>query len=267
MPMRCIAGPGVAVVPVATAAHLFGQRGRRGGDGRARRGVREQSKGHEAAHHRVSVFGHLHAGDPTAPAGLVARELARRHGGRHDDERSASGGGDDDRDGRARTHLELDASIRHDRGPVGGDGDREVAALAHERTRPQADAPRPPGARTRSEAQGGAAHVPVAPRALSRRTSTVPGRNRPSTSATRASESSSSPPSRLQVVVSVAVSGRYDATDDVSRFIGASVNQPASSPPTSRPNSGGSSKRGTHHQSIEPSGATSAAERVSPMRP
>ncbi len=33
------------------------------------------------------------------------------------------------------------------------------------------------------------------------------------------------------------------------------------------PDRGGSSKRVTHHQSIEPSGATSAAERVSPMSP
>ena len=101
------------------------------------------------------------AGGPGAPAGLVAGHLGGGHGRGHDDERAAAGGGEDDRHRFARAHLEVDRPVGLDGGAVGGDGDGEVAAFAHQRTRPAGDAP------------GGLAVVPEAGREVE------PGAHRP----------------------------------------------------------------------------------------
>ena len=140
--------------------------------------------------------------------------------------------------------------------------------LAHERSGPPADARGPPAVVAEAGSEVKLRRAPFVRDAVSRRTSTVAGQEASfdlgdetvgqlELAAVHASRSSSGSPCRA---------GRRGAGPRrVSA--GPTENQPASSPPTSRPNSGGSSKRGTHHQSIEPSGATSAAERVSPMSP
>ena len=113
----------------------------------------------------------------------------------------------DDRHRSTRADLELDAAISLEVGAVRGDGDREVAALAHQRARSAACASRRSAvvAEPRSEVELDADRPPPSGELADEQ---VPGRNRPSTSATRLSASSSSPPSTLQVVIRVAVSGR-----------------------------------------------------------
>ena len=202
----------------------------------------------------------LDAGCPGAPAGLVAGQPRRRPRPGDDDERAAAGGGE------GRSSPVRPGAPRTSTGRSGSTvGPSEVTAMArspcsHTRAPAAAGVRRRAGGRSRSGGRGGAGHATARPRAVSRRTSTVAGRNRPSTSATRPSASSSSPPSTVHVVARVDGVGPVGAADHARRpRAGRSLNQPAASPPTSRPKIGGSSKRGTHHQSIEPSGATSAA--------
>ena len=155
---RRVAGPGVAVVPVAVAAEALRKRRGRGGDRRAGGRVGEQLQGDEAAHGGVAMVGDLDSGCPGAPAGLVAGEFRGGDGRWDDDQRAVVGDGDDDRHRSAGADLEVDGPVDLDREAVGGDGDGEVPVLTHQRTGSPSDVRRhlPFVAESRDEMKAGA---------------------------------------------------------------------------------------------------------------
>jgi hypothetical protein len=70
-----VAGPGIAVIPVADPAGVFGERGCRGRDRRARWGVGQQPQGEQAAGHRVAVREvAVDVGTPGLPGLFVGRQ-------------------------------------------------------------------------------------------------------------------------------------------------------------------------------------------------
>jgi hypothetical protein len=155
---RRVAGPRVAVVPVAVTAEALRKRRGRRGDRRAGGRIGEQPQGDEAAHHGVAMVGDLDSGCPGAPAGLVAGELRGGDVRWDDDQRAVVGDGDDDRHQSVGMDLEVDGPVDLDRGTVGGDGDGEVPALTHERTGSPSDVRRhhPFVAESRNELKAGA---------------------------------------------------------------------------------------------------------------
>lgn len=79
-----IAGPGVAVVPVAEPAHLLGKRGGRGGHWRPRGRVGQQLEGEQAAEDRLSVGADVSdARRPGPPPRLGLAQLCPGLLGRH----------------------------------------------------------------------------------------------------------------------------------------------------------------------------------------
>ena len=93
----CVPGPGKAVVPVADAARVFGKRGGGRRHRRTRRGVGEQPKGEQAAHHGVAVGNVVgDVGAPAAPAPLVVAHGGPRSRRVDIDQRLVIGDTDDD---------------------------------------------------------------------------------------------------------------------------------------------------------------------------
>ena len=152
-----VAGPGVAVVPVAGAADPLGQRGGRGGDRRTGRRVGEQLQRHAGCAPRRRDGWRPRCRRPRCASRLSSRAssaAATAGGTMMSGLRRAAVSGDRHR--CARADLEVDGPVGLDRRAVGGDGDGEVAALAHQRTRPAGDAPGGLRGRTRSGGRGGA---------------------------------------------------------------------------------------------------------------
>jgi hypothetical protein len=130
-----VAGPGEAVVPVADAAGVLGQRAGEGGDGGAGWRVGEQAQGQQAANDRVAlgqVAGDLPA--PAHPAALVAEQDVPSGFGIDLDQRLAAGDGEHDgqrtagrdRDPQRPSRLDRQAGRGLDR-----DGDRSPLADQH----------------------------------------------------------------------------------------------------------------------------------------
>ena len=87
-----VAGPGVAVVPVAGPAGVFRERGCRCRDRRARGGVGQQPQGEQAAGHRVAVREvAVDVGTPGLPAVFVGRQCRPGRVGVDVDQRFAVG--------------------------------------------------------------------------------------------------------------------------------------------------------------------------------
>ena len=87
-----VAGPGVAVVPVADPAGVLGERGGRCRDRRPRRGVGQQPQGEQAAGHRVAVREiAVDVGTPGLPAVFVGRKCHPGRVGVDIDQRFAVG--------------------------------------------------------------------------------------------------------------------------------------------------------------------------------
>ncbi|HYX44674.1 MAG TPA: hypothetical protein VE760_06485 [Acidimicrobiales bacterium] len=92
-----VAGPRVAVVPVALAAGVLGERGGGGGHRCPRRRVGQQAQSEQAAHHRRTLGEPvLDAVTPGAPAPLVRLEGGQARVGVDVHERFAVGDGEDD---------------------------------------------------------------------------------------------------------------------------------------------------------------------------
>ena len=95
-----VAGPGVAVVPVADSAGVLRERGCRCRDRRARRGVGQQPQGEQAAGHRVAVREVIvDVGTPGAPAVFVGLQCRPGRVGVDVDQRFAVGDAEREGDG------------------------------------------------------------------------------------------------------------------------------------------------------------------------
>ena len=95
-----VAGPGVAVVPVADPAGVFRERGCRCRDRRARRRVGQQPQGEQAADHRVAVREvAVDVGTPGLPAVFVGLQCRPGRVGVDVDQRFAVGDAEREGDG------------------------------------------------------------------------------------------------------------------------------------------------------------------------
>ena len=98
-----VAGPGIAVVPVADPAGVFGERGCRCRDRRARRGVGQQPQGEQAAGHRVAVREvAVDVGTPGLPAVFVGLQCRPGRVGVDVGQRFAVGDAEREGDGLTR---------------------------------------------------------------------------------------------------------------------------------------------------------------------
>ena len=152
-----VAGPGVAVVPVAAAADPLGQRGGRGGDRGARRRVGEQLQRHAgcAPRRRDGRSTSMPAAQARQPASSRASSAAATAGG-HDDQRAAAGGGE-----RRSSPVAPGRTSKSTGRSASTAGPSEVTAMARS-PRSHTSAParrsmrRAVGGRSRSGGRGGA---------------------------------------------------------------------------------------------------------------
>jgi hypothetical protein len=127
-----VAGPGIAVVPVADPAGVFGERGCRRRDRRTRRGVGQQPQGEQAAGHRVAVREvAVDVGTPALPAVFVGLQCRPGHLGVDVGQRFAVG--DTQREGDGLTRQDT-----HPQGSSGLEAERRRCAQRERGGRPAA---------------------------------------------------------------------------------------------------------------------------------